>query len=308
MRKFVIDCDTGTDDAIALMAAFGCNEIEILGITSVNGNVNEDHVSHNNLNMCEYLGWDVPVCRGAAYPFTLGFRNSSDQTHGKTGLGSVIIPEAEKRTFDEKISSRFLYETALACQGELELLVTGPMTNIAAAIIQYPDFAKLIKHLWFMGGAVHGGNVLPTAEFNIWVDPEAAHTVFCSGIPLTMVGLDVTLKAIMTREDIDELRANGSRAAILTADLLEFMAKRFSRGGEDIIMHDALALAAAVYPECLQYREYWMDVETRGDYTRGHTYADIRNKLNRQPNVRVAMDIDVPAFRRWLVDKICLCK
>ena len=307
MRKFIIDCDTGTDDAIALLAAFGCREIEILGITSVNGNVNEDYVAHNNLTICEYLGKDIPVCRGAVYPLTLGYRNSSDRTHGKTGLGSVAVPEASHSRFCETISSRFLYEKAVECQGELELLVTGPMTNIALAIIQYPDFTKLIRHIWFMGGAVRGGNVLPSAEFNIWVDPEAGHTVFASGIPLTMVGLDVTLKAIMNQDDIDELEAHNSPASILAANLLDFMAERHLQGGEDIIMHAALALAAALYPECLTFRKYWMDVETKGDYTRGHTIADMRNRYDKEPNVEVAMEIDVPAFRRWLVDKIKLC-
>lgn len=307
MRKFVIDCDTGTDDAIALMAAFGSREIDILGITSVNGNVNEDNVANNNLNICEYLGKDTAVCRGAAFPLLHGYRNSGENTHGKTGLGSVILPAAEKSRFSEQIASRFLYEKALECEGELELLVTGPMTNIALAIIQYPEFSRLVKRIWFMGGAVYGGNVSPTAEFNIWVDPEAAQTVFCSAVPLTMVGLDVTLKAIMTREDVACLRKHDSLASNLTADLLEFMFERYEKGGENVIMHDALALAAALHPECLTFKDYWMAVETKGDYSRGHTFADVRNKLNRTPNVSVAVDINVLSFRKWLVEKINLC-
>ena len=307
MRKFVIDCDTGTDDAVALIAAFYSPEIEILGITSVNGNVPEEYVAHNNLNICEYLGQDIPVCRGAVFPLLHGYRNSSSGTHGKTGLGNVVVPEATKTRFCEKISSEFLYEKAKECNGELELLVTGPMTNIAIAIIQYPDFPKLIKHMYFMGGAIKGGNSLPTAEFNIWVDPEAAHTVFESGIPLTMVGLDVTEKAIMIREDIEELRAVDAPACQLTADILDFMSKRFGRGGENLLMHDGLAFAAAVYPECLKFEDYWVDAECKGEYTRGHTFVDYRNRLNKTPNVSVAVDIDTPAFRRWLVDRIKSC-
>ena len=308
MRKFVLDCDTGTDDAIAIIAALGCADIQLLGITSVNGNVMEDYVAHNNLNLMEYLGYSIPVCRGADLPLSSGYRNSSDMTHGKTGLGSIVLPEASKLTFDQRISSRFLYETAVACKGDLELLVTGPMTNIALAVMKYPDFAGLIKHIYFMGGAVWGGNVTTTAEFNIWADPEAAHVVFTSGIPLTMVGLDVTLKAIMTHEDIDELRQVDLPGCVLTADLLDFMFERHARGGEDVIMHDALAVAAAVYPECMGYQDYWMDVECRGEYTRGHTHADFRHRTGKQPNVRAAMTIDVPSFRRWLVDKVKLCR
>ncbi|MBR0137476.1 MAG: nucleoside hydrolase [Erysipelotrichaceae bacterium] len=307
MRKFVMDCDTGTDDAVALMAAFYSPELELLGITSVNGNVTEDNVARNNLNICEYLGQDIPVCRGAVLPLLSGYRNADSATHGATGLGTVELPDAKTMKFCDKIASEFLYEKAKECNGELELLVTGPMTNIAIAIIQYPDFPKLIKHMWFMGGAIKGGNSSPSAEFNIWVDPEAAHTVFMSGIPLTMVGLDVTERAVMIRDDINELRAHGSKASNLSADLLDFMSRRRGRGGEDLLMHDATALAAALYPQCLTFKDYWVDAECKGEYTRGHTFADVRNRLNRTPNVSVAVDIDTPAFRRWLVDRINSC-
>ena len=308
MRKFVIDCDTGTDNAIALCAAFGCEGVEILGITSVNGNVAEKYVSRNNLDLCEYLGKSVPVCHGASLPLYSGYVNSLDLTHGKTGLGSVVLPQAKKLEFDPRIASRFLYETAKQCNGELELLVTGPMTNIALALIQYEDFASMISHMYFMGGSIWGGNVSTTAEFNVWADPEAAHVVFMSGIPLTMVGLDVTLKAIMTREDVRELRNCGGKASSFTADLLDFMFIRHERdGGEDVIMQDALAFAAAVFPQCMTYQDYWMDAELKGTYTRGHTFADFRNRLGKKPNVQAAVTLDVPLFRRWLVDSICCC-
>lgn len=303
-RPFIIDCDTGTDDAIALLAAFGCKEIELLAITCVNGNVIEEYVSKNNLDLCEYIGVDVPVCRGAKYPLTLGYRNAADITHGKTGLGSVILADAVNKKFDESISSEFIYKKAVECNGELELLVIGPMTNIAIAYVQYPELRKLIKHIWFMGGSIDGGNITATAEFNIWADPEAARTVFMSGIPMTMVGLDVTLKAIMNENDIKKLRKHNSKASNLTADLLEFMALRRDEGGEDLVMHDALALAAALYPECMKYEEYWVDVETNGTYTRGNTFVDTRHKLGNTANMDVAIEVDVEAFRKWLVDKI----
>ena len=306
-RKLIIDCDTGTDDAIALLAAFGCEEIELLGITSVNGNVIEKYTSKNNLDICEYVGFNTAVCHGATLPLTSGYRNASDNTHGTTGLGSVVIPDAKTYKFDERIASQFLYEKAIECSGELELVVIGPMTNIALAIIQYPEFPKLIKHIYFMGGAIWGGNVTTTAEFNIWADPEAAHTVFVSGIPQTMIGLDVTEKAIMTKEDVEELRNNNTRASVLAADLLDFMAIRFDDGGEDLVMHDALALAACLYPECMKYEEYFVDTETAGTYTRGHTFVDVRRRSGNKPNMKVAIDVDVESFRRWLVDKINNC-
>lgn len=303
-RKFIIDCDTGTDDAIAILAAFGSEEIELIGITSVNGNVNEEYTSKNNLDLCEYLNFNCPVTHGATLPLSSGYRNTSDITHGKTGLGSIILPDATRTKFDSRMAPLFIYEKAKELKGELELLVIGPMTNIAIAIIEYPELTNLIKNIYFMGGSVYGGNITNNAEFNIWADPEAGHTVFMSGIPLTMVGLDVTLKAIMTSEDIKALRENNTKASNLAADLLEFMLIRKDKGGEDLVMHDALALAAALYPECMTYKKYWMDVETTGTYTRGHTFADIRNKYGNQANVEVAMDVDVEAFRKWLVEKI----
>ena len=307
-RPFLIDCDTGTDDAIAIMAALGCPQAEVKAVTSVNGNVSENFTSQNNLDLLEYLGrTDIPVAHGAVRPLLSGIVNDEGGTgtHGKTGMGTVVLPRAQSSRFDPRIASQVIYDTAAACKGELELLVIGPMTNIAIALCNYRDLPGLIKHIWFMGGAVHGGNVLPTAEFNIWVDPEAAHIVAQSGIPMTMVGLDVTLRAVMTEEDVAQLRRKGSKAGTLAADLLDFMLQRRSKGGEDLVMHDALALAAALCPECLTCKDFFVDVEHTGSYTAGHTFVDLRNTTGKAPNMSVALEVDPSLFRKWLVDAIC---
>ena len=306
-RPFLIDCDTGTDDAIAILAALYCPQVEIKAITSVNGNVHEVYTSRNNLDLMEYLGRDIPVARGAVRPLLGGVLDTegAPDTHGKTGLGGIQLPTAQ-RSFDPRVADQVIYETAVACKGELELLVIGPMTNVAIALCNHGDLAGLIKHIWFMGGAVQGGNVLPTAEFNIWADALAGHIVTQSGIPMTMVGLDVTLKAVMTEEDIAALRKVDTRACALAADLLDFMVVRRDQGGEDLVMHDALAFAAAVYPECLRCVDSFVDVEYSGVYTMGHTFSDAgrRHPSGKAPNVSVALDIDVPLFRRWLVETI----
>ena len=200
-RPYIIDCDTGTDDAIAIIAALYSDEVEVKAVTSVNGNVEHKYVCQNNLDLMEYLGQTVPVAKGAVQPFRDNGLHSSDGTHGKTGLGDLTLPRAQHSAFDPRIASQLIHEIAVEEKGELELLVIGPMTNIAIALLQYPDLPGLIKHIWFMGGAAVGGNVNTTAEFNIWVDPEAAHVVMGSGIPMTMVGLDVTLKAAMVEAD-----------------------------------------------------------------------------------------------------------
>ena len=305
-RPFIIDCDTGTDDAIAILAALYSPQIHIHAITSVDGNVSELYTSQNNLNLIEYMGRDIPVAHGAVRPLLGGILDieGATDTHGKTGLGTVQLPAASRSQFDPRVASELIYEAAVEYKGELELLVIGPMTNIAIALCSHRDLAGLIRHIWFMGGAAYGGNVLPTAEFNIWADALAGHIVTQSGIPMTMVGLDVTLKAVMTEEDIAALRKVGTRACALAADLLEFMVQRRDKGGEDLVMHDALALAAALCPECLTCRDSFVDVEYAGTYTLGHTFADLRGRTGKAPNMSVAVDVDVPMFRRWLVDSI----
>lgn len=305
-RPFIIDCDTGTDDAIAIIAAFGCKEINVRAITSVNGNVCEAYTSTNNRNMVEYLGLQTEVAHGARIPF---FPRGSyyDTTHGTTGLGDVVLPEAKNVEFSKMAAPELIRKIAEEENGKLELLVVGPMTNIAIALSLYPELRDKIRHIWFMGGAAIGGNVSPTAEFNIWVDPIAAKLVIGSGIPMTMVGLDVTTKAEMTREDEAELRACGKKGAVLAADILDFMFRRHAKGGESSMMHDALALASAVCPECLVCRDYFVDVECDGQYTAGHTMVDQRGRLGKAPNVSVAMELDLNKFRKWLVESIKQC-
>lgn len=307
-RPFLIDCDTGTDDAIAIMAALYSPQIDVKAVTSVNGNVLEKYTSQNNLNLLEYLDrTDIPVAHGAVRPLVCSedpVVRTASGTHGATGMGNITLPAASKSTFDPRVASELIYDTAVACKGELEMLVIGPMTNVAIALCNHRDLAGLIKHIWFMGGAVHGGNVLPTAEFNIWVDPEAAHVVTQSGIPMTMVGLDVTEKAVMVEEDIAELRKTDTKACTLTADLLDFMIPRRDNGGEDLVMHDALALAAALYPECLTCKDCFVDVEYKGTYTLGHTFVDLHGRTGKAPNMSVALEVDTPKFRKWLVDTI----
>lgn len=305
-RPFIIDCDTGTDDAIAIMAALYTPQVEVRAVTSVNGNVAEVYTSRNNLDLMEYLGKDIPVAHGAVRPLLSGFINDglTDGTHGKTGMGTIVIPQAKRSRFDPRVASELIYDVAVGCKGELELLVIGPQTNLAICLCNHRDLPGLIKHIWFMGGACVGGNVLPTAEFNVWADPEAAHIVLESGIPMTMVGLDVTLPAVMLEEDAEALRKVDTPACQLTADLLEFMFARRDRGGEDAVMHDALAVAAAVRPDVLTCEDHYVDVVRGGGYAYGHTYVDTRHYYDRKPNVSVALGIDVPKFRKWLVETI----
>ncbi|MBR0385703.1 MAG: nucleoside hydrolase [Erysipelotrichaceae bacterium] len=304
-RPFIIDCDTGTDDAIALVAALGCDEMDIIGITSVKVNVSEQFTSHNNLDLMEYFGHDIPICHGAWLPLLANPDTAAGTAvHGARGLGSITLPEASHSTFDTRIASQFIYETALEYGSELEILATGPLTNLAITYIEHPDIRDHIKHIYFMGGAAIGGNYNTTAEFNIWVDPEASHTVKMSGIPLTMVGLDVTNLAYMRPEEEQKIRALNTRESELVADLLVY---QMNRPGQDIPyarMHDPLSLAAAMFPQCLKCTEYFVDTEYFGRYTRGHTAVDFKDRQKKEPNVSVALEVDVPLFRQWLYERI----
>lgn len=300
-RPFIIDCDTGTDDAIAIISALASDEAKVLALTSVNGNVEHRHTAANNLNLIEYLSVSsVEVAEGASLPlYPRG--NYYGSTHGASGLGTVELPPAASLAFSEDRAPALISREAKRQGGRLELLVIGPMTNIAIALSLYPEIAGQIKHIWFMGGAVAGGNVSTAAEFNIWVDPYAARMVINSGIPMTMVGLDVTERAVLNRQDANYLREAGTRGSVLAADILEYMFKRCESGGEAAMMHDALALAAALCPECMSYRECYVDVECGGRYTAGHTMVDLRGRFGKKPNVSVAVDLDLPAFKAWLL-------
>jgi inosine-uridine nucleoside N-ribohydrolase len=278
--------------------------LDIKAITTVAGNVALSYTSRNTLNLVRELGFNTPVAAGAPRPILRDeILYSGDNTHGDTGLGTLVLPQSDQ-PFSEKTAVETIYETALACGGSLELIPIGPLTNIALAIMAYPDLKPLIKQIVFMGGAKYGGNVTTTAEFNIWADPEAAHIVLASGIPLTMIGLDVTLKAALNAQDTAEIRAVGSRAAQITADILDFMLVRNQKGGEDALMHDALAVAACIDPTLVSTTAYFVDCECSGKYTSGHTMVAATRMFRQEPNCLVAEDLNLPAFKTWIKSAI----
>jgi inosine-uridine nucleoside N-ribohydrolase len=318
-RPVIIDCDTGTDDAIAIIAALGCEQIDVLAITTVCGNVDLQYTSRNTLSLVRTLGFGIPVAKGAASPILRDLKairlsertdNTTIPTHGDTGLGNVSLPPIESN-FYRKNAVETIYEKAKECNGELEIIATAPMTNLALALMSYPELKDgLIKHIFFMGGAIAGGNSTAVAEFNIFFDPEAAKIVLNSGIDMTMVGLDVTLKAVVPDHYCNIVREIATPASAIAADILDFMRMRRDRfGGEDAIMHDALAVAAACKPEILTTGWYFVDIECAGTYTYGHTYVQKNKRLSDFPaNCHVSLDVDVDLFLGWLVDSISQCR
>lgn len=299
----IIDCDTGTDDAIAIVEALYCPALDVRAITTVNGNVALAYTSRNTLNLVRHLGFDTPVALGAAEPIITETTHYADGTHGDTGMGTVVLPTAAG-SFHEKNAVETIITEARALKGELVLVPIGPMTNIAHAIMAYPELKTLIKRIVFMGGAMIGGNMTTTAEFNAWVDPEAMSVVLNSGIPSTMVGLDVTEKAVLNSEDAEYFKTMGTPAGTVVADILDFMLERLARGGEDLFMHDGLAVAVAAEPGIVTTRRYFVDCECKGKYTRGHTFVaknQVIVKKGEKPELcDVALKLDLPRFKEFL--------
>lgn len=302
----LIDCDPGLDDAIALLAA--AHLTDLVGITTVNGNVGIDHTTHNALAITQIADLDIPVHRGAARPLIAPTIDAA-YVHGPTGLGSVELPELTRSTASDDAVG-FICDTARSVDG-LHLVAVGPLTNIALALRADPDLSNRLGGLTIMGGGAHVGNVTPVAEFNVWADPEAAAIVFREFPMTTMVGLDVTHCVLMRPADRDRLRAAGGPAAGLAADLLDFAVTRAGAitGREGAPIHDASAVMAVVRPDLFRGEERPVNVELAGTLTRGMTVVDERpgGRAGEGParaNAFVLRDADEQAVVDSIVDAV----
>jgi len=271
--SLLIDCDPGLDDAIALLAA--AQLADVVGVTTVNGNIGIDHTTHNALAIVRATGKDIPVHRGAARPLIAPVMDAS-YVHGPTGLGNVSIPDVTGSIASDDAVG-FIIDMARTVD-RLHLVAVGPLTNIALAVRRDPTLPERLGGFTIMGGGAHIGNVSATAEFNIWADPEAAAIVFESFPMTTMVGLDVTHRILMGSDDRDRLRASGGPAASLAAELLDYALDRAGsiRGTDGAPIHDASAVVAAVAPELFSGSPHPVTVELTGTHTRGMTVVDER--------------------------------
>lgn len=300
-RPIIIDCDPGLDDSIALITAHKIQDIEVLGITTTAGNASLERTSKNALDLVHTLGWELPVVRGAEHHL-MRERKLSNK---KTGIGEVVLEQSLKE-FHHMDAADFIYEEAKKQNGNLEILALAPLTNIAQTLIRYPDIKSLIKSITFMGGTVSAGNITPSAEFNMYIDPHGADVVFKSGIPLTMVGLDVTKKAFLNLEDIDYFKAFNNTHSQLTADLRYSIHNRECICGESAIeIHDVVALATMVLPELTKKRKYSVSIEINNKQSLGMLLLDYRNIPEEEKNIDISIDIDVNLFRHWIKELNC---
>ena len=277
----------------------------MLGITTVAGNAPLEATTRNALRVLALVGReDIPVAAGADRPLVRPLEVAAS-VHGLSGLEGAELPEplAEPRP---EGALAFLRASLEAASAPVTLIPTGPLTNIATLLLAHPGLRDRIARICLMGGAIREGNWTPAAEFNIWVDPEAARIVFRSGIPITMIGLDVTHRAIFGEADVERLEALGTRPAGIFADLLRFFARfhaeRYGWDGSPI--HDAVAVAHLAVPGLVETRPYRVDVEVSGDLTRGRTIVDDRGVPGPPPNVDVGVSIDRQRFIDLLVEAV----
>jgi pyrimidine-specific ribonucleoside hydrolase len=294
----LIDCDPGHDDAIAILLALASPELELRGVTTVAGNQTLEKTTANALRVLEFAGrGDVPVAAGAdrplvREPFVAAY------VHGESGLDGPDLP-APTGAPVERHAVDFLAEHV----GGATLFAVGPLTNVALLLALRPDARP--ERIVIMGGAIAEGNVTPAAEFNVWADPEAARRVFESGIDLTMIGLDVTHKALMTRAHAERLRASG-RVGTMVAELFDFFSQFHLRqyGSEDSPIHDAVAVAHVLRPELVETAYRDVAIDTASELCRGRTVVDLWQRTENEPNAHVGVGIDGGGFIELLIERI----
>lgn len=309
MPRLILDTDPGIDDALALFLALASPEVQLEAITTVAGNVSIEHTTRNALTLLELAGRpEIPVARGCAGPLLSAPVEAAD-VHGSNGLGGVILPEPQKRPVVQHAVD-LLIEKIMAEPGEITLVAVGPLTNLAVALRREPRLAQTVHEVVIMGGALRvPGNITPTAEFNIFVDPHAAHVVLHAGWPIRLVSLDTTTRTLLKRELVEQLAANGSPVTTLMQRMVAYYCDIFggARQLDAIQMHDPLCLAAAFRPDLLTWQEAYVDVELAGKLTLGETvafFARPDRPLPHVPNILASVDVDAEGFIQLYCERI----
>ncbi|MYL47107.1 ribonucleoside hydrolase [Virgibacillus halodenitrificans] len=297
-KKVILDCDPGHDDAISIIiAAAKTSNLKIEAITTVAGNVEVEKNTLNALKVCDIIGLDdVPVAQGAGKPLT-NKMEIAEEIHGETGLDGPLLPEIPSKKPVDQHAVDLIIEKVMESDDDITLVPTGPLTNIALAMIREPAIVPKIKEIVLMGGGTFG-NWTPAAEFNIYVDAEAAKVVFESGVPITMFGLDVTHQALATTQTIEDLSVIDNDVAKFVVDLLKFFMKTYKEffdfdGGP---IHDACTVAYLIDPSIFEMKHVHVDIETKGEYTYGMTCVDMLGVTGKETNVNVAYQLDQKKF------------
>lgn len=306
MRKIpvIMDCDPGHDDAIAMILACASDKLDVKAITTVGGNQTVAKTTNNALRMLTFMNKQIPVAKGADRPMRRALE-IAPEVHGDTGLDGPVIPEATQKALDIN-AYELMAKVVEASEEKVTLVPTGPLTNIAIFLSAYPHLKSKIERISLMGGSAIGGNWTASAEFNILVDPEAADIVFKSGIPITMSGLDVTHKAQVYPEDIEKIRSQGGKVAVLVAELLEYFIKFHKEicGWDFAPLHDPCAIAWLINPDMFKSKKLNVQIDIDGEHTTGCTVTDFLNRLDLEPNTDVLLDVDRHQFIDMIIDAV----
>lgn len=299
-RKIILDCDPGHDDAVAIMLALSSDKLDLLALSVEAGNQTLEKTGRNALNLVQYFNKDIPVALGETHPLKKKLE-TCPKIHGESGLDGFTFPKLIKQ-FD-KLSAVELMKKLLLENEKVTLVPTGPLTNIATLLIKYPEVKSHIEEIVLMGGSIGYGNVTPAAEFNIFVDPEAADIVFKSGLTIKMMGLDVTRKVKLTYSMLEDFKKINNKASILFCDLM----KVFIDNQKDVFgfvgapLHDPVTIAYLIDPSVVSLKEMNTEIDISGGPSYGRTNCDQFNYLNRKPNSFVAIDIDTNKY--WEIIK-----
>lgn len=296
MGKYLwIDCDPGVDDAATIIVAAKSNK-EIVGISAVSGNVLLDKTYENARRLVSFADLRTKVYKGAKKPLTREPVTAA-YIHKEDGLGGVSLPATEEKE-EEKKAWDALYDAINKYGKELEILAIGPLTNIAIALMKYPDIKDRVERIIIMGGSTTAGNITPAAEFNIYVDPEAAHRVFESGIEIIMFGLDVTMKAYLTDEDFKKFsEIDTKQSKFLEKCLRHSLEFSKQHGLKGVALHDVCTVLYLEKPELFKMKEAFVGIETDGEITRGRTITDLySDKKIGIKNTKIVLDVDRESF------------
>jgi purine nucleosidase len=322
-HRIILDTDPGVDDAMAIFLAVRSPELKIEAITPVSGNVPLSSTLPNALKLLEIAGrTDIPVAAGAATPL-IRHLVTAKYVHGNNGLGGVEFPAPKIQPVTET-AAEIIRRIVRKNPGEITIVAVGPLTNIATVLKSDPSVATLIRSIVLMGGSLSGGNITPAAEFNFYVDPEAARIVFDSGIPITMVGLDVTHQVLLKEEHIRALEAAQNPISQAAAKIMRATFERMRKGTDNTVvaMHDPLAVSHLIDPSILTLQDYFVQIETTGELTAGESVGYLRAPVRNSPpletgltfpdspaadfksNTKVAVKVDPDKFFRLLLSRL----
>ncbi|MFD2639078.1 nucleoside hydrolase [Piscibacillus salipiscarius] len=305
----IIDTDPGIDDFMMLLVALIHEKLDVQLITTAPGNLEQNQTYENALKMVSYLGKEIEVARGLNKPIFKSLETAPD-FHGETGTGNVVFP---KSNFPGSIRTAIsaMYDVISKSDVPITIVTSGPLTNVGLLLSTHPELKSNIKRISMMGGAVMGGNVIPTAEFNIYADPDAAELVFRSGVPVIMSGLDATRQAFLTEPELENIRAINSDLSDKVYRMLKFY-QEASMGSpfnvtyfEDVVrLHDVCAAAYIIDPSLFSGNFYYVTVERNSPLTAGTTFVDYLDTLGRQPNAYVLHDVDRERLVDLFIDSI----